>query len=76
MIIMSELKIKVGDRIRIKQLPPYIKTADPMPMLRPANILTIGEEGIIVKANPAGYWSIRFSQGTYLLEPKYFELLR
>ena len=73
---MTELEIKVGDRIRIKELPPYIKTATPMPMLRPANILEVGEEGTIMKANPGGYWSIRFTQGAYLLESKYFELIQ
>ena len=72
---MEEIKIKVGDRIRIIELPPYIKTADPMPMLRPANLLTVGEEGTIIKANPGGYWSIRFTQGAYLLESKYFQII-
>jgi hypothetical protein len=44
-------------------------------MLRPANMLTVGEEGIIIKTNPGGYWSIRFTQGAYLLEQKYFEVV-
>ena len=68
-------QIKVGDRIRVVELPPYIKTADPMPSLRPANLINIGEEGIILKANPGGYWSIRFTQGAYLLESKYFKVI-
>ena len=68
-------QIKVGDRIRVVELPPYIKTADPMPSLRPANLINIGEEGIILKANPGGYWSIRFTQGAYLLESKYFDVM-
>jgi hypothetical protein len=72
---MNESVIKIGDRIRITKLPPYLKTADPMPMLRPANMLTVGEEGIIIKTNPGGYWSIRFTQGAYLLEQKYFEVV-
>ena len=72
---MKELTIKVGDRIKVTKLPPYLKTADPMPMLRPANLLTVGEEGIIIKANPAGYWGIRFTQGAYLLEQEYFQLI-
>ncbi len=72
---MEDLKIKIGDRIQVTQLPPYLKTADPMPMLRPASLLTIGEQGTIIKANAGGYWSIRFTQGAYLLESKYFQLI-
>lgn len=67
--------LKVGDRVRIVALPPYLKTADPMPMLRSADALVIGEEGIILDRRPAGYWGIRFTQGAFLLETKYLELV-
>lgn len=67
--------LKVGDRVRIITLPPYLKTADPMPMLRSADILTIGEEGIVLDRRPAGYWGVRFNQGAFLLETKYLELI-
>ena len=70
---MSELK--VGDRVKIVALPPYVKTADPMPMLRSADILTIGEEGTVIDRRPAGYWSVRFPQGAFLMENKYLELI-
>lgn len=70
---MSELK--VGDRVRIIALPPYLKTADPMPMLRSADSLMIGEEGTVIDRRPAGYWSVRFDRGAFLLENKYLELI-
>ena len=70
---MSELK--VGDRVRVIALPPYLKTADPMPMLRSADSLMIGEEGTVVDRRPAGYWGVRFSQGAFLMENKYLELI-
>lgn len=70
---MSELK--VGDRVRVIALPPYLKTADPMPMLRSADALMIGEEGTVIDRRPAGYWSVRFSQGAFLMENKYLELI-
>ena len=70
---MSELK--VGDRVKIVALPPYIKTADPMPMLRSADILAIGEEGIVLDRRPAGYWGVHFPQGDFLMETKYLELV-
>ncbi|MGI0479923.1 regulatory protein SipA [Geminocystis sp. CENA526] len=72
---MSSLKIKSGDRVRVIELPPYVKTADPMPMLRPAKVISLGEEGIVLNTRPAGYWAIRFTQGAFLLESKYFEVI-
>lgn len=73
---MSEIKqFKVGDRVKIISLPEYIKTAEPMPMLRPPDLLTIGEQGTIMDRRPGGYWGIRFTQGAFLLESHYVELI-
>lgn len=72
----NEQKIlKVGDRVKIVALPTYIKTAEPMPMLRPPNLLTIGEEGVIMERRPGGYWGIRFTQGAFLLESQYITVI-
>ena len=64
---------KVGDRVKILALPSYIKTAEPMPMLRPPNLLTIGEQGTIMDRRPGGYYGIRFTQGAFLLESQYIQ---
>ncbi|BAZ44795.1 hypothetical protein NIES4102_18120 [Chondrocystis sp. NIES-4102] len=70
-----ENTIKVGDRVKIIALPAYIKTAEPMPMLRSPNLLTIGEEGIVMERRPGGYWGIRFTQGAFLLESQYLTVI-
>jgi hypothetical protein len=64
----------VGDRVRIASLPPYIKTADPMPMLRPPQVVSVGEEGTVLARRPGGYWAIRFTNGSFLLDSEYLEL--
>jgi hypothetical protein len=63
----------VGDRVRLITLPTYVKTADPMPMLRSPDVLTLGEEGTILDRRPGNYWSVRFSKGAYLMESQYLE---
>lgn len=68
-------KIKVGDQVKIIALPAYIKTAEPMPMLRPPHLLTVGEIGMVMERRPGGYWGIRFTQGAFLLESQYIELI-
>jgi Protein of unknown function (DUF3148) len=66
-------ELTVGDRIRLITLPPYVKTAEPMPMLRPASVLNLGDEGIILGRKPGGFWSVRFAQGAFLLDSSYLE---
>jgi hypothetical protein len=63
----------VGDRVRIRELPSYVKTAEPMPMLRPPSVLKVGEEGIILGREPGEYWRVRLEKGAFLLESHYLE---
>jgi len=69
---MSEL-FAIGDRVRLAFLPNYVKTADPMPMLRPPTVLQLGEDGMITGRQPGNYWVVRFSKGSFLLESRYLE---
>jgi ribosomal protein L21E len=72
----NELKnFQVGDRVKIVALPAYVKTAEPMPMLRSPDALAIGEAGTILDRRPGGYYGIRFVQGAFLLESQYLNLI-
>jgi hypothetical protein len=66
-------EFNVGDRVRVIELPRYVKTAEPMPMLRPPNVIQLGEEGIILDRRPGGYWGVRFSKGAFLMDSQYIE---
>jgi hypothetical protein len=63
----------VGSKVRVIALPPYVKTADPMPMLRPPDVIRVGEEGVVLDRRPGGYWSVRFARGAFLMESQYIE---
>lgn len=71
---MSEQKeFNVGDRVRVIALPPYVKTAEPMPMLRPPQVIQVGEEGVVLDRRPGGFWGVRFNRGAFLLDSQYIE---
>ncbi|RUR74497.1 regulatory protein SipA [Chlorogloeopsis fritschii PCC 9212] len=63
----------VGSKVRVVALPPYVKTAEPMPMLRPPDVIQIGEEGVVLDRRPGGYWGVRFTKGAFLMESQYIE---
>ena len=71
---MSE-EFTIGDRVRVVTLPPYVKTAEPKPMLRPPSVIQLGEEGIVVDRRPGGYWGVRFSKGIFLMDSQYLEIV-
>jgi hypothetical protein len=70
--VMSDKTFSIGARVRIATLPPYVKTAEPMPMLRPPNMVRLGEEGVVVDRRPGG-WGVRFAKGLFLLDDQYLE---
>ncbi|MEM9772128.1 MAG: DUF3148 domain-containing protein [Cyanobacteria bacterium P01_D01_bin.73] len=67
-------EIAVGCRVRLIALPDYVKTADPMPMLRPPTVLTLGAEGIVLERRSHNTWAIRFDDKCYLLSPSFLEV--
>jgi len=72
-LIKMSKEFAIGSKVRVVALPSYVKTADPMPMLRPPDVIHIGEEGIVLDRRPGGYWGIRFSKGAFLLDSQYIE---
>ncbi|MEL4898183.1 regulatory protein SipA [Crocosphaera sp. Alani8] len=72
---MNEQQIAVGSKVSLVSKPPYLKTADPMPMLRPSDILDVGDEGMVVDRRPGGYWGVKFAQGMFLVESQYIAVI-
>lgn len=66
-------RIPVGSTVRVCQVPPYLKTADPMPMLRPATLVQLGELGHVLDQKPKGYYSVQFANGRFLIDHRYLE---
>ena len=65
----------IGSKVRVIALPNYIKTAEPMPMLRPPDLIQLGEQGTVLDRRPGNYWGIRFANGSFLLDSQYIESL-
>ena len=72
---MTQTALTIGSKVRLVARPPYLKTADPMPMLRPPDLVAIAEEGQIIDCRPAGYWGVKFQRGTFLIEAQYLEAI-
>jgi Protein of unknown function (DUF3148) len=68
-------EFNIGRKIRIIALPPYLKTADPMPMLRPPSLIEMGEIGLITDRKPGNYWVVKFGRSSFLLEDRYLEIV-
>lgn len=72
-LIKMSPEFAIGSKVKVIALPPYVKTADPMPMLRPPDVICLGEEGTVLDRRPGGYWGIHFAKGKFLLDSQYIE---
>ncbi|MCL2925298.1 MAG: DUF3148 domain-containing protein [Trichodesmium sp. MAG_R04] len=68
-----ETEFFIGQKVRLIVQPPYIKTAESMPILRPPNVVRLGEVGTILSCKPGNYWTVRFEKGAFLIESQYIE---
>ncbi len=66
---MSDSPYSVGQIVTLSQRLPYLKTADPMPMLRPADLIASSETGTILERRPGG-WAVKFTRGVFLMAEK------
>jgi hypothetical protein len=57
----------VGDAVGLAAALPYLKTADPMPMLRPPDLVAPGELGRVVEIRSRGCFAVAFRRGTFLI---------
>lgn len=58
---------QIGASVRLKGPVPYLKTADPMPMLRPPDLVDPEEIGVVVERRARDQLAVRFRRGTFLL---------
>ena len=61
------MTVSIGDRLRLTVRQSYLKTADPMPMLRPPDLVEPGEVGEVVGLHPLETVAVRFRRGAFLL---------
>lgn len=74
--VMDDGALKSGSSIVIVEAPPTLKTAEPMPMLRPnSGLIKPGDAGRIICRRPKDLWAVRFATGAYLIDRKYFKPL-
>jgi len=58
----------VGDTVQLKGRLQYLKTADPMPMLRPPDLVDPEELGEVLGLKARNQLAVRFRRGTFLIE--------
>ena len=61
------MKFSVGEKVSLQVPLPYLKTADPVSMLRPPDLVSLDEVGIIIGIRPNDLLEVKFRRGNFLI---------
>jgi len=61
------MKFSVGEKVSLQVPLPYLKTADSISMLRPPDLVSLDEVGIIIGIRPNDLLEVKFRRGTFLI---------
>ncbi|WP_341878752.1 NAD(P)H dehydrogenase assembly family protein [Synechococcus sp. UW140] len=63
----SEAIFAVGSLVKLQVQQPWLKTAAAMPVLRPADLVGLNEQGEVVAIHAMQQRAVKFRRGTFLL---------
>ena len=61
------MKLSVGDKVSLQVPLPYLKTADTISMLRPPDLVSLDEVGVIIGIRANDLLEVKFRRGNFLI---------
>ena len=61
------MEFSIGEKVSLQVPMPYLKTVDSISMLRPPDLVSIDEVGIIIGKRPKYLLEVKFRRGDFLI---------
>ena len=61
------MKFSIGEKVALQVPMPYLKTVDTISMLRPPDLVSLNEVGIIIGIRPKDLLEVKFRRGDFLI---------
>ena len=61
------MKFSIGEKVSLQVPMPYLKTAEPVSMLRPPDLVSLDEVGVITGIRPKDLLEVKFRMGDFLI---------
>ena len=69
------MKFSIGEKVSLQVPMPYLKTVDTVPMLRPPDLVSLDEVGVIIGIRPKNLLEVKFRRGNFLVPEERLKLL-
>ncbi len=61
------MKFSLGEKVSLQVPMPYLKTVDSVSMLRPPDLVSLDEVGLIIGIRPKDLLAVKFRRGNFLI---------
>ena len=69
------MEFLVGEKVSLQVPLPYLKTADSIAVLRPPDLVSLDEVGIIIGIRPNDLLEVKFRRGNFLIPSERLKML-
>ena len=69
------MKFSIGEKVSLQVPMPYLKTVDSVPMLRPPDLVSLDEVGVIIGIRPKNLLEVKFRRGNFLVPEERLKLM-
>ena len=69
------MKFSIGEKVSLQVPLPYLKTADSISLLRPPDLVSLDEVGIIVGIKANDLLEVKFRRGSFLIPSERLRIL-
>ena len=69
------MKFLVGEKVSLQVPLPYLKTADSISMLRPPDLVSLDEVGVIMGIRSNDLLEVKFRRGNFLIPSERLKIL-
>ena len=70
------MKFSIGEKVSLQVPMPYLKTVDTISMLRPPDLVSLDEVGIITGVRPNDVLEVKFRRGSFLIPAERLMLIK
>ena len=69
------MKFSIGEKVSLQVPLPYLKTADSISVLRPPDLVSLDEVGLIIGIRPNDLLEVKFRRGNFLIPSERLKIL-
>ena len=69
------MRFSIGEKVSLQVPLPYLKTADSISMLRPPDLVSLDEVGLIIGIRPNDLLEVKFRRGNFLIPSERLKIL-